>query len=288
LYPSSFDYHAPTTVSEVVALLGSDEDAKVLAGGQSLIPMMKLRFARPSLLVDLQRIPSLQRVAEFNGHVHIGAMVREHALCDGAGPLRTLPIIRDTAMVIADPLVRNCATVGGNLAHGDAENDQPATMIALDAVFVVHGAEGQRLIAAEAFFHGLFETELGQTDVLTEIRIPQAPAGTGSAYVKLRRQVGDYAIVAAAVNLTVAGGIIVSSRLVLTGLASTPVRASDAEGVLNGRPCIDETLALTSSVCAESIDLRGETGSPAYLERAVQATVHRALRKAAQRAQVAA
>jgi carbon-monoxide dehydrogenase medium subunit len=287
LYPSPFAYEAPSRVSDVVELLAGDEDAKALAGGQSLLPMMKLRFARPSVLVDLGRIEALRMVSVSDGVLRIGSMVTESVLADGGGPLAALPILQDTARVIADPLVRNSATLGGNLAHGDAENDQPATMIAVDASFGVTGPDGDRQVAAEDFFHGLYDTELGPADVLTDIRIPLPAPGTGSAYLKLRRQVGDFAIVAAAVSLTVERGSIASARIALTGIGPVPVRAVQAEESLVGRSLADATYVTAATTCAETVDLRDEPPA-GYLSSAVTAIVYRAVRTAAKRAELAA
>lgn len=286
MYPSPFAYQAPSRVSEVVRLLSDDEDAKVLAGGQSLIPMMKLRFARPTMLVDLRRIEALHLVNVVNGELHIGAMVTESVLAGGVGPLAKAPILRDTAQVIADPLVRNSATVGGNIAHGDAENDQPATMIALGASFGISGPDGDRQVSAEDFFHGLYETDLHQADVLTTIRIPLPGEGVGSAYMKLRRQVGDFAVVAAAVSLSVSRGYVANARIALTGLGPVPMRATAAEDVLVGSSLTDRSFLTAATACTESVDLRDES-STNYLSSSLTATVCRALRQAASRAESA-
>lgn len=285
MYPSSFGYEAPTSVRDAVELLASDEDAKALAGGQSLIPMLKLRFARPSMLVDLRRIEALHQVAVIDDHAYIGAMVPESVLVQGTDSLRSLPIIRDTAMVIADPLVRNSATLGGNLAHGDAENDHPATMIAIGARFDVVGVHGPREIAAGEFFRGLYETALDHADVLTAVRVPLPGPGSGSAYVKLRRQVGDFAIVAAAVSISAdPQGFVESARIVFTGLDVVPVRAQEAESALVGSPLTEEAGATAARLCAETLDLDGSERSADYLSTAVEATALRAVRSAARRA----
>jgi carbon-monoxide dehydrogenase medium subunit len=284
VFPSAFKYAAPKCVDEAVALLADDEDAKVLAGGQSLIPMMKLRFARPSLLVDIARIPELSRVRRFDGEVCIGAMVRERDLVAGTD-LYDLPILADTARVIADPLVRNSASIGGNLAHGDPENDQPATMTALDAAFVVRGPSGERVVEAENFFRDLYETALEPADVLTDIRIPIPPPGTGGAYVKLRRQVGDFAIVAVAAVLRVVHTEVVDCRLMFTGLGPTPVRAEQTERLLVGARANETTFVESARHCADTLDIvDGAQGPAGYLRRAVYAVTRTALQVAAKRA----
>jgi carbon-monoxide dehydrogenase medium subunit len=184
MIPPPFDYHAPRTLPDAVSLLGRlGEDAKVLSGGQSLLPLMKLRFARPAHLVDIGRIPGLDYIKEEGGFLKIGALVRESSLEASAVVRERYPILADTAAVIADPLVRNLATVCGNLAHGDPANDHPATMLALGAEVVATGAKGARTIPIAQFFTGIFATALAPDEILTEIRIPTPPAGSGGAYV---------------------------------------------------------------------------------------------------------
>src|SRR5215213_988002 len=183
MIPSPFDYVVPSTLDEAIAVLGEhDGEAKILSGGQSLIPMLKLRLAAPTVLVDINRIPGLDYIEERDGALRIGALARESALERSAVVRARYPILLDTARVIADPLVRNSATVCGNVAHGDPGNDHPATMIALDASFVVRGANGTRTVAARDFFVGLFTTVLEPDEIVTEIVVPMAAARTGGAY----------------------------------------------------------------------------------------------------------
>lgn len=284
MFPSAFRYVAPRNVDDAVALLQGDEDAKVLAGGQSLIPMMKLRFARPSVLVDIGRVPELAGVRRVDGEAWIGAMVRESELAAG-DVLPGLPILSDTARVIADPLVRSSASLGGNLAHGDPENDQPATMTALDATFVARGPAGERAVRAEDFFHGLYETALEPAEILTHIRVPLPAPGDGSAYVKLRRQVGDFAIVAAAAVIRVVNGEVTACRLAFTGLGATPVRAVQAEQRLIGAAADEAVFEESARQCAETLDIAdGEQWPPGYLRRATHAVTRAALCLAAERA----
>src|SRR5215208_381930 len=229
MIPPSFDYHSPGTLAEAVALLGRYRDeAKVLSGGQSLLPMLKLRLAQPAHLVDIGRIPGLEYVEERDGVLAIGGRTRESAL-ERSELVRTrYPLLADTAAVIADPIVRNLATVGGNLAHGDPANDHPAAMIALGARVVATGPKGPREIAIDDLFKGLFETVLQQDEILTEIRVPKPLPRSGGAYVKLERKVGDFATAAAAVELTLsAGGEIERVGIALTNAGPTPVRARD-------------------------------------------------------------
>src|SRR5712691_5341219 len=202
---AAFDYHAPGSITEATALLAKlGEEAKVLSGGQSLIPLMKLRLASPRHLVDINGIPGLSYVREADGFLHIGALTRESELEESELIRTRYPLLHDTTKVIADPLVRNLATVGGNLAHGDPANDHPATMLALGATVVTRGAEGERTIPIAQFFTGLFTTALAHDEILTEIRIPIASARGGGAYVKLERKVGDFATAGAAAQVTLA------------------------------------------------------------------------------------
>src|SRR5215510_7571723 len=218
MIPPSFDYHAPRTLPEAVALLGQfGDEAKVLSGGQSLLPMMKLRFTQPAHLVDIGRIPGLDYVKEEGGVLKIGAAAKQAALERSEPIAARLPIVRDAVALIADPLVRNRATAGGNLANGDPGNDLPAVMIALGATIVARGPKGERTIPANQFYKGLFSTALAPDEILTEIRVPIPPPRSGGAYLKLKRKVGDFAAAAAAVQVTLdAKGAIERAGLALT------------------------------------------------------------------------
>src|SRR5713226_8858746 len=225
MIPASFEYFQPKTISEAIALLQQHGDeAKILTGGQSLIPMMKLRLARPGYLIDINRLSGLSHIKEEGGYLKIGGLTREAEL--EASPVvgSKYPIILDTAHVIADPQVRNLATVGGNLAHGDPANDHPATMLALGAQVVATGPKGDRIIPIENFFLSLFTTALQPTEVLTEIRIPAPPAGSGGAYVKLERKVGDFATAGAAAFLVLRGGVVERAGIGLTNVGPTPIK----------------------------------------------------------------
>ena len=238
MIPASFEYHAPTSLPEAIGLLGklgqAGEEAKILSGGQSLLPLLKLRFARPGHLIDLNRIPGLDYLKEEGGVLRIGALVREAALETSPVVRAKYAILVDTAAVIADPLVRNQATVCGNLAHGDPANDHPATMLALGADVVATGPKGARTIPVKQFFTAVFTTALEPNEVLTEIRIPAPPPGSGGAYVKLERKVGDFATAGAAAFLVIGGGLIEAAGLGLTNLGPTPIKATDAEQFLKG------------------------------------------------------
>jgi len=286
MIPPSFDYHAPRSIPDAVGLLASlGDEAKLLSGGQSLLPLMKLRFARPAHVIDIGRIPGLDYIKEEGGVLKIGALVREAALEASALVRDKYPILADTAAVIADPLVRNLATVCGNLAHGDPANDHPATMLALGAEVVATGPKGQRTIAIAQFFTGLFSTALAPDEILTEIRIPTPPAGSGGAYVKLERKVGDFATAGAAAQLTLSGGVIERAGLGLTAMGPVPVKAADAEKFLAGKAPDEAAFAeagrLAAAATRPTADRRGAVD---YKKEMARVLIVRALRKAAQRA----
>lgn len=287
MYPAAFEYAAPTSVEEAVDCLQSleDEEAKVLAGGQSLIPLMRLRFARPSHLVDINRISALGSLRSDNGSLRIGALVRESELESSPVVRDRFPVLYETSRGIADPSVRNLATVGGNLAHGDPANDHPAVMMALDATVVAVGPGGERVIPASNFFAGLFETALRQAEILTEIRIPPLSPATGVAYRKFKRQVGDFAVVAVAARLTVEPSVIGDARLLFTNVGVTPFRARDAERALVGEEATDECLWSAAGRAAAELepadDLRG---SADYKRRVARVLTFQALCSARERA----
>jgi carbon-monoxide dehydrogenase medium subunit len=287
MIPAPFDYHAPASLADAIALLQQHGDeAKVLSGGQSLLPLLKLRLASVSHLVDIGRIPGLEYIREEDGVLRIGGRTRESALERSDLIAARYPILLDTARVIADPLVRNRATVGGNLAHADPANDHPATMIALGARIVATGAGGERTIPAEAFFTGLFSTALRPDEILTEIRVPVPPPRSGGAYVKLERKVGDFATAAAAVQITLdAAGRIERAGIGLTSAGPTPVKAREAEAFLQGRalepPVVAEAARLAAAAASPTADRRG---SVEYKREMARVLTARALRKAVERA----
>lgn len=286
MIPPPFDYHAPTTLPQALELLSRfGEEAKVLSGGQSLLPLLKLRFAQPAHLVDIGRIPGLDYIKEEGGFLRIGALVREAGLEASALVRSKYPILVDTASVIADPIVRNLATVAGNLAHGDPANDHPATMLALGAEVTVTGPKSSRTIPITQFFTGIFTTALAPTEVLTEIRIPVPPAGSGGAYVKLERKVGDFATAGAAAFLVLKGDVIERAGVGLTNLGPTPIKAADAEKHLVGKKPDEATFAeaarLAAAATSPSPDRRGAAD---YKREMARVLTVRVLRKAAQRA----
>src|SRR6266481_5975890 len=227
--PGAFAYHRPKSVAEAVGMLADlGDDARALAGGHSLIPMMKLRLAKPEHLVDLAGISELNGVRTEGGDIVIGSMTTQNELLRSDLLAAKLPILRETSLVIADPQVRNVGTLGGNVANGDPGNDMPAVMMCLGATYHVAGKGGERRIAARDFYQGAYFTALEVGEIVTSIRIPAPPAGHGYAYEKLNRKVGDYATAAAAVVLTMSAGKVAACSIGLTNLHETPLLAAEA------------------------------------------------------------
>lgn len=288
LIPGSFDYLAAHSVNEAVALLDQHgEDAKVLAGGQSLIPLLRFRLARPTVLIDINRIDGLEYLRESDGTLHIGALTRESELDSSSLIRERYPILFDTSSVVADPVVRNWATVGGNIAHADPANDHPATMLAMGASVVAVGPAGERVLPIEEFFTDLpFETALRANEVLTEIRVPAPVQGSGGAYVKLERKVGDYAIagVAAYVILDNSGNVSYAG-IGLTNVGQVPIKARTAEQSLLGKPLNDASIHQAADLAAAAAQPTSDTRGPAEYKRGMVRTLTvRALRKALARA----
>jgi carbon-monoxide dehydrogenase medium subunit len=287
MIPRSFEYFSPRTLDEAIGLLQKlGPDAKLLSGGQSLIPMMKLRMVSPQHIVDINRIPGLDYISESDGHLKIGALAREHQLETSDVINTKLPILADTAKFIADPLVRSQATVCGNLAHGDPANDHPATMLALGAKIVATGPNGQREIAVEDFFPGLFTTALEPGEILTEIRIPLPPAKSGGAYLKLERKVGDFATAGVAVQITLDdAGNCKTAGVGLTNVGMTPIKATKAEAYLAGKTLDEAAINEAAQIAAsESQPMDDVRGSAEYKRDLVRVLTARALARALERA----
>ncbi len=287
MIPGEFDYYSPSTLPEAVSLLEQHGyDAKIIAGGQSLIPAMRFRLSLPEVLIDINNVEGLEYIREDNGHLAIGAMTRETDLEESALVQEKFTLLADAARVIADPVVRNRATVGGNLAHADPANDHPAVMLAYNAELIALGPNGTRAIPVDAFFIDLFENALTDNEILTEIRIPTPGANTGGAYIKIERKVGDYAISAAAVQLTMNGNTCTAARIGLTNVSAAPMRAKNAEQALIGKEITDDVLEAAGQAaaaeCDPSPDLRG---SVAYKRDLTRVITKRAIRQAVERAQ---
>jgi carbon-monoxide dehydrogenase medium subunit len=263
MIPPVFDYHSPRSIGDAVRLLGSlGPEAKLLAGGHSLLPMMKLRFAEPAHLIDLGKIPALRGIVQIGEQIHIGAMTTEHDLLSSALLADKLPLLVEGAGWIADPQVRYKGTIGGDIAHGDPANDQPALMLALNASFVLEGPGGERVVAAEDFFLGIYTTALAPDEILTAIRVPIPAPGSGGSYQKLKRKTGDFATAATAVMLQMQAGRVAQARIALTNAAPTPLRARAAEASLLGKAldeaALREAARLAMSIADPTTDLRGD------------------------------
>jgi aerobic carbon-monoxide dehydrogenase medium subunit len=260
--PGSFEYHRPTSIKDAVGLLAKfGDDGRALAGGHSLIPMMKLRLAKPAHLVDLAGIAELKGVRADGNDIVIGAMATQHDLSGSELLTGKIPLLRETSLQIADPQVRYLGTLGGNVANGDPGNDMPAVMLCLGATYHITGKGGERRIAAREFYQGAYFTALEPGDVLTAIRIPVPPAAHGYAYEKLKRKIGDYATAAAAVVLTMSGGKVATCSIGLTNVAETPLWAQEAAKILTGSALdaatIKKAVAAAEAITAPASDARG-------------------------------
>ena len=288
MIPPSFEYLTPSNISDAVALLQKHGDeAKILAGGHSLIPAMRLRLAEPGYLIDISGIGGLDYIQEESGQLRIGAMTCEAALEESEIVQSKYPLLLDTAKMIADPSVRNMATVGGNLAHGDPANDHPATMLALRASVIAEGPNGTREIKIDNFFPDFFTTALSEDEILTEIRIPTPPSTSGGAYLKIERKVGDYAAAAVACQLNIdSSGSIENIGLGLTNVGSTPIRASSAEELLKGKKPDENMLAEAGRLAAaDSEPMEDLRGSAEYKIALVNELTQRAIKLSIQRAE---
>jgi carbon-monoxide dehydrogenase medium subunit len=262
MIPGAFAYHRPSSVQEAVGLLAQlGDDGRALAGGHSLIPMMKLRLATPANLVDLGGIADLKGIRADGNDIVIGAMTTQHDVIGSQLLAGKIPILRETSEQIADPQVRYLGTLGGNVANGDPGNDMPAVMLCLDAAYHVTGKDGERRIAAREFYQGAYFTALEPGDVLTAVRIPVPAPGHGYAYEKLKRKVGDYATAAAAVVLTMSGGTIETCSIGLTNVAETPLWAEEAAKILIGSTldaaAVKRAVAAAEAITAPASDARG-------------------------------
>jgi len=286
MIPGSFSYHRPATVADAVKLLADlGDDARPLAGGHSLVPMMKLRLATPSHLVDLHAVAGLKGIRRDGNSIVIGAMTTQHELLGSDEIGKSLPILHETALLIADPQVRYRGTVGGNVANGDPGNDMPALMLALGASYQLQGLNGARDVRASEFYQGAYFTALEPGELLTSVTIPVPAAGHGYAYEKLKRKVGDYATAAAAVVLTMAGGKVASCTIGLTNLHETPLLATEAAKAVVGTS-LDAAALKTAADAAVAImspaaDARGPVE---YRKHVGGIMVARALQRAAGRA----
>ena len=286
MIPGSFNYHRPTSVADAVKLLSTlGEEARPLAGGHSLVPMMKLRLATPGHLVDLHGIAGLKGILQDGNRIVIGAMTTQHELLQSNEIAKSLPILHEAAGLIADPQVRYRGTLGGNVANGDPGNDMPALMLTLGAAYHLEGPNGSRQVAAGDFYQGAYFTALEPGEILTSVSIPLPAAGHGYAYEKLKRKVGDYATAAAAVVLTMAGGKVATCSIGLTNLHETPLVAADAAKAVIGTSLdaasLKKAASAAEAIMAPAADARGPVE---YRKHVGGIMVTRALQRAAERA----
>ena len=286
MIPREFEYHAPKTIPDALGLLKQfGDEAKLLAGGHSLLPMMKMRFAQPGHLIDLGKIRELNGIREDGGVLRIGAMTTENELIWSKLLQDKCPLLVEGARVISDPQVRYKGTIGGDISHGDPANDHPALMLVLGASFVLKSSSGERVVPADGFFVGSYATLLKPDEIMTEIRIPTPSPGTGYCYSKLKRKVGDFATAAAAVTLRMQGDTVQEVAIALTNVGACVLRAVAAEGALRGKTLNDALIAeaaqLAMSICDPAVDQRGDAE---YKTAMAGEMTQRALRTACSRA----
>ena len=283
MYPAQFDYHTPGTVQEALALLGQHkDDAKLLAGGHSLLPAMKLRLAQPKHVVDLRKISSLTGIKEEGGALVIGAMATHHAVESSAVVKSKCPMLAQVAAQIGDPMVRNMGTIGGSLAHADPAADWPAAAVALGAEMVAEGPKGKRTIKADDFFKGLLTTALAENEILTEIRVPAAGANVKSAYAKFPHPASRFAVVGVAAVVTVDGGKISKASIGITGAGTKASRAKGVEAAITGKPADAASIQAAAEKAAEGVDVQADLqGSVEYKQHLLRVFAKRAMEAAA-------
>src|SRR5487761_1010297 len=287
MFPAAFDYQSPATLDEALAVLAKrGDDAKVMAGGQSLIPLLKLRFAQPSLILDIGRIQGLNGIKRDDGHVAIGALVR-HVDVERSKDLEAwLPMMIEASHWIADPLVRNRGTLVGSICHADPSGDWGSIMLALNAELIAQSSKGERVIPVDGFFQGPFTTTLRPDEVVTAIRIPVPTGSTGGSDHKLERKVGDFATVAVSVQVELNGRKVTKAGIGLTSVGATNIKAKKAEQALVGHELTDDVIAQAAKLAAEAAEPKDDIrGTAAYKKDVVRVFVQRGLKAALARAQ---
>lgn len=286
MFPAAFDYRAPTSLDEALAILADrGDEAKVMAGGQSLIPLLKLRFSRPELIVDIARIPELNTIKKDDGHVAIGALARHVDVEQSKELARSAPMMVEAARWIADPLVRNRGTLVGSICHADPSGDWGSVILAMHADVVARSRSGERVIHASEFFKGPFETALKPDEVVTEVRVPVGKGPGGGAYLKLERKVGDFATVAVAVHLHLDGNKVETAGIGMTAVGPTNIRATEAEKALRGKEPTDEVIAEAARLAAAAAEPKDDLrGTAAYKKDVIRVFVQRGLKTAIGRA----
>ncbi len=287
MYPAAFEYHAPTSVRDALGLLGRlGDDAKLLAGGHSLIPMMKLRLAQPKHVIDLRKVPGLTGIKEDGGTIVIGGMTT-HWQMESSPVLKSkCPILAETAAMIGDPAVRNLGTIGGSLAHADPAADQPATVLALGVEFVCEGPKGRRTVKVDDWFKGLMSTAVGEDEILVEMRVPAWPAGSGGAYLKFPHPASRFAVVGVAAMVTLdKEGRCTKASVGITGAGTKAIRAKGVEAGLVGKKLDVATIEAAAQKAAEGVDVQADLqGSVEYKSHLCRVFAKRAITEAVKRA----
>ena len=287
MYPAAFEYHLPTSVQDALGLLGRlKDDAKLLAGGHSLVPMMKLRLAQPKHVIDLRKVPGLAGIKDEGGTLVLGAMTTHWQVESSSLLKQKCPILSETAAVIGDPAVRNVGTIGGSLAHADPAADQPATMLALGVEFVCQGARGRRTVKVDDWFQGLMATALGEDELLVEIRAPAWPAGSGGCYMKFPHPASRFAVVGVAAMVTLDGeGKCTKAGVGVTGAGTKAVRAKGVEAGLVGKKLDAATIEAAAAKAHEGVDVQADLqGSVEYKSHLCRVFAKRAITEAVKRA----
>jgi len=282
MYPAQFEYHSPATVKDALALLGRHgDDAKLLAGGHSLLPAMKLRLARPAHVVDLKKVPGLVGIKEEGGMLVIGAMTTHYAIESSAAVKSKCPVLAQTAAMIGDPMVRNLGTIGGSLAHADPAADYPAAIIALGAEMVAEGPKGKRTIKADDFFKGLLTTALAPDEILTEVRVPVLAANAGAAYLKFPHPASRFAVVGVAAVVTVDGGKVSKASVGITGAGTHAVRAKGVEAAIAGKGLDAASIQAAAEKAPDGVDVQADLqGSVDYKKHLLKVFAKRAIEAA--------
>ena len=285
MYPAQFDYHTPGSIKEALDLLGKHkDDAKLLAGGHSLLPAMKLRLARPAHLVDLRKVPGLTGIREDGGSLVIGAMTTHYAVESSSAVKSKCPVLAATAALIGDPMVRNVGTIGGSLAHADPAADYPATIIALNAEMVVEGARGKRTIKVDDFFKGLMTTAMGGDEILTEVRVPALAANQSAAYMKFPHPASRFAVVGVAAVLTIDGGKCTKASIGITGAGTRAVRAKGVEAAIAGKTLDAASIQAAAEKAPDGVDVQADLqGSVDYKKHLLKVFAKRAIEAAAKK-----
>ncbi|HYS01760.1 MAG TPA: xanthine dehydrogenase family protein subunit M [Candidatus Eisenbacteria bacterium] len=286
MLPAAFEYATPGTLDEALALLDQHaDDGKVLAGGQSLIPLLKLRLASPAFLIDINRVPGLDTLEERDGALVIGALVRHKTAERSSLLANRYAVLAEAAPQVADPLVRNRGTLAGSLAHADPSGDWGSVMLAVDAEFVLRSRGGSRTVKARDFFNGPFSTVLQPNEILTEIRIPARRGPTGGAYLKLERKVGDFATVGVAIHLQMDDGKVREAGIALTAVGPQNIQATEAEAALKGQTLNDNVIKKAGQLAAKAAAPRADLrGSEAYKRNVVRVFTERGLKRAYEQA----